>query len=93
MSASVVGDTISYARLPIANPKKMIAAVNKAIPGVDKWYVQFAELVTSILKVEDRHIVGHGEEPDKIQCELINFVDSEQCKRDSDFLIINDDFK
>ena len=74
------------ARKPIIHPDEMQAAVKALFPNIPNWYIQFAEVATTLLDVNQHSMVGHSCAQD---CQLKIMGHGEACGRDADFILVS----
>ena len=74
------------ARLPIIDPAVMKQAVEDEFPNITDWYVQFAEVASSLLDAQDHQDIGHSVAQG---CSLKHLGHGEACERDSDFILVS----
>ena len=74
------------ARVPIIDPNEALKAINKMFPNIPNWYIQFAEVASTMLDVNDYTKIGHDEPQD---CQLKIMGHGEACGRDADFILVN----
>ena len=73
-------------RLPIIDPDEVKRAIEAKFPNIPGWFVQFAEVATSLLDISQHDLIGHSE----IQsCQLQPLGYGSHCGRDSDFILVN----
>ena len=74
------------ARKPNIDPDLMLAAVQAAFPNIPNWYIQFAEVATTLLDANQHSMVGHTEAQ---KCQLKHLGHGESCGRESDFILVS----
>jgi hypothetical protein len=74
------------ARKPIIHPDEMITAVKALFPNIPKWYIQFAEVATTLLDASQYSMVGHSHAQD---CQLKTLGHGEACGRGADFILVS----
>jgi len=74
------------ARKPIIHPDDMLVAVKALFPNISDWYVQFAEVATTLMDASQYSMVGHSVAQ---SCQLKTLGHGEACSRDSDFILVS----
>jgi len=73
-------------RLPILDPDDMLKIVQDKFPKIPGWFVQFADVVTTLLDVNQYLLIGH-QEPQPCQLKVLGH--GKICGRDADFILVN----
>lgn len=74
------------ARMPIIHPDEMKKAVEATFPNIPGWYIQFAEVASSLLDASQHDLIGHSVSQN---CQLKHLGHGDPCKRDSDFILVS----
>lgn len=74
------------ARMPIIHPDEMKKSVEITFPNISNWYIQFAEVASSLLDASQHNVIGHSVSQ---SCQLKHLGHGEPCKRDSDFILVS----
>lgn len=73
-------------RIPRFDPDVMLEVVKQKFPKINGWFIQFADVATTMLDACDHGLVGHDE---PYRCQLKVLGHGPACDRESDFLLIN----
>lgn len=74
------------ARKPIIAPDVILKAVQDKFPNIPNWYMQFAEVATSLLDVGQYSMIGHASPQ---PCQLKHLGYGKGCGRESDFILVS----
>jgi len=74
------------ARLPLIDPDLAVSAIQKMFPDISNWHIQFAEIASTLLNVDEHTKIGHDESH---ECQLKIMGHGECCGRESDFILVN----
>ena len=73
--------------MPIADPDHMVEIVRKHFPDIPGWHAHFSEVVSTLLDVKDRGLIGHEKFADP-SCSLKHMGHGASCDKNADFVLV-----